>query len=111
MPEMKENFLKLASMMKALSDETRVKILSMLSENELCACNILRELEITQPTLSYHMKVLCDSGLVNFRQDGIWMKYTVNTDNLVLIEEMLGDMLKRNKQQTEEKSDECSELA
>lgn len=94
---MNENYIKLAGMMKALSDETRFKILSMLSENELCACMILKELEITQPTLSYHMKVLCDCGLVNYRQDGIWMKYTVNIENLRAIEDMLGEILKRSK--------------
>ena len=50
---------------KALADETRLAILDMLSKEELCACHILQEFEITQPTLSYHMKILVDSGLVN----------------------------------------------
>lgn len=67
-----------ASMMKALGDETRVKIFDMLSKGELCACKILEEFNITQPTLSYHMKILCDCGLVNGRRDGIWMRYTIN---------------------------------
>jgi len=70
-----------ASMMKALGDETRVKIFDMLSVGELCACKLLEEFNITQPTLSYHMKILCDSGLVNGRKDGIWMRYTINKDS------------------------------
>ena len=52
----------------------------MLSSGELCACKVLEEFNITQPTLSYHMKILCDCGLVNGRRDGIWMKYTINEE-------------------------------
>lgn len=74
--------------MKALSDETRIKIFNMLSEGELCACKILEEFHITQPTLSYHMKILCESGLVNGRRDGIWMKYSIDSDNLTKINEL-----------------------
>ena len=69
-------------LMKALGDETRVKIFYMLSEGELCACKLLEEFNITQPTLSYHMKILCDSGLVNVRRDGIWMRYSINKSSL-----------------------------
>jgi len=69
-------------MMKALGDDTRIRIFDMLSVDELCACKILEEFSITQPTLSYHMKILCDSGLVDSRKDGVWMKYSVNKENL-----------------------------
>jgi ArsR family transcriptional regulator len=68
--------------MKALGDETRVKILDMLSEGERCACKLLDEFSVTQPTLSYHMKILCDCGLVSARKDGIWMRYTVQQETL-----------------------------
>jgi ArsR family transcriptional regulator, arsenate/arsenite/antimonite-responsive transcriptional repressor len=80
-----KDYSKYALWMKALSDETRIKIFSMLSHGELCACVILEEFEITQPTLSYHMKILMESGLVNGRKDGIWMKYSVNMESLELI--------------------------
>ena len=76
------NYSKCALYMKALSDETRVRIFDMLSGGELCACRILEEFNITQPTLSYHMKILCDSGLVSGRRDGVWMKYSINRDSL-----------------------------
>ncbi|PKM84649.1 MAG: transcriptional regulator [Firmicutes bacterium HGW-Firmicutes-11] len=76
-----------AMIMKALGDETRVKIFDMLSEGERCACKLLDEFSVTQPTLSYHMKILCDCGLVSARRDGIWMRYTVRQETLA---EMIG---------------------
>ncbi|XCH79158.1 MAG: metalloregulator ArsR/SmtB family transcription factor [Candidatus Dehalobacter alkaniphilus] len=79
---MEEKYNSFALAMKALSDETRVKIYDMLANGELCACKILEEFNITQSTLSYHMKILCDSGLVNSRRDGIWMRYSINESNL-----------------------------
>ena len=68
--------------MKALSDETRVKIFEMLSHNELCACIILEEFNITQPTLSYHMKTLCECGLVKSRKDGSKTFYSIDEESL-----------------------------
>ncbi len=65
---------------KALADETRLKIVELLENGELCACKILENFNITQPTLSYHMKSLCDSGLVEGRRDGAWMRYSLNKD-------------------------------
>jgi ArsR family transcriptional regulator len=65
---------------KALSDETRLKIIDMLSCGEMCACEILEAFSISQSTLSYHMKTLVDSGLVNSVRDGAWMRYTVNKE-------------------------------
>jgi ArsR family transcriptional regulator len=75
---MEYNYEKYALILKALSDETRLKIISMLSEEELCACKILETFNITQPTLSYHMKMLVDTGLVNAVKDGYWVKYSIN---------------------------------
>lgn len=54
----------------------------MLAKGELCACNILEKFNITQPTLSYHMKILCESGLVDSRRDGVWTKYSINKSGL-----------------------------
>ncbi|HWQ71291.1 MAG TPA: metalloregulator ArsR/SmtB family transcription factor [Desulfitobacteriaceae bacterium] len=65
---------------KALSDETRLKIIDMLSCGELCACEILEYFSISQSTLSYHMKILVDSELVNGVRDGAWMRYTINNE-------------------------------
>lgn len=78
--------------MKALADETRVRIFDMLSDGELCACRILEDFHITQPTLSYHMKILCDSGLVRGRRDGIWMKYSINKTGLASLKGLLDNI-------------------
>lgn len=79
---MEENYGDYALFMKALSDETRLKIFRMLAHGELCACKILEEFKITQPTLSYHMKILCESNLVDSRRDGVWMRYSINRNSL-----------------------------
>ena len=63
---------------KALSDENRLKIMDMLSCGEICACDILLELDITQSTLSHHMKILCDCALVIPRKEGKWTYYSQN---------------------------------
>lgn len=65
------------SILKALADETRLQIVDMLKDGELCACKILEGFDITQPTLSYHMKILTDCGLVDGQRDGAWMRYTL----------------------------------
>ncbi len=75
---MKQAYLDYVQILKAISDETRLKIIDMLSCGELCACEILEAFPITQPTLSYHLKILVESGLVNGRRDGTWMRYTLN---------------------------------
>lgn len=67
---------------KALSDETRLKIIEMLSCGEMCACDILEFFRITQPTLSYHMKILTESGLIDGRRDGAWMRYSINAEKV-----------------------------
>jgi ArsR family transcriptional regulator, arsenate/arsenite/antimonite-responsive transcriptional repressor len=75
---MKQNYADFALLFKAISDETRLKIIDMLSCGELCACDILKSFNITQPTLSYHMKILTECGIVNANREGAWMHYTLN---------------------------------
>ncbi len=67
-----------ASVFKALGEPTRLRILDVLSCGELCACRILEALSISQPTLSHHMKVLLECGLVTSRKDATWIYYTIN---------------------------------
>ncbi len=72
-----------ANIFKALSDETRLKIIEMLIKSgELCACELLENFKITQPTLSYHIKMLSDCGVVKARRDGAWMRYTLNIETI-----------------------------
>ena len=65
---------------KALCDENRVKIFRLLQGGELCACHIIEQMELSQPTLSHHMKILCDSGLVIGRKQGKWMHYSISAE-------------------------------
>ena len=67
---------------KAMGDENRLKILDMLSCGEICACEILQELAITQSTLSHHMKILCDCSLVIPRRAGKWTYYSLNKETV-----------------------------
>ena len=69
---------KLALMFKALCDENRIRILKLLQSGEKCACVLLENLQITQPTLSHHMKILCDSEIVVGRKDGKWTYYSIS---------------------------------
>ena len=69
---------KTATIFKAFCDENRIKILDMLSTGEKCACRLLEEIDVTQPTLSHHMKILCDSGIVVGRKEGKWTHYSIS---------------------------------
>ena len=69
-----------ARVFKALCDENRVRILALLKGGEKCACKLLEALDIVQPTLSHHMKILCDSGLVVSRKEGKWMHYSLSRE-------------------------------
>lgn len=67
--------------LKAISDPIRLSIIKKLySKEELCACDILDDFKITQPTLSFHMKKLTQCGLVSSRKDGTWVRYKVNNE-------------------------------
>jgi len=61
--------------MKALSDPNRVRVLKLLQDKELCVCNIQEFLNLAQSTVSRHMKVLEDAGLVERRRQGTWIMY------------------------------------
>ena len=72
------DYTEYARLFKALSDPKRLKIVHMLAGGELCACKILEEFHITQPTLSHDMKLLTDAGLVIPRREGKWTHYSLN---------------------------------
>lgn len=77
---MENKYDKAALIFKALSDSNRLAIIDMIKNEEKCACKLLEALNITQPTLSHHMKTLCDVGLVNSRREGKWMHYYINSE-------------------------------
>ncbi|MBW2028055.1 MAG: winged helix-turn-helix transcriptional regulator [Deltaproteobacteria bacterium] len=61
--------------MKALSDPNRIKIIKMLQHKMMCVCEIKEALQISQPSVSKHLKILEDAGLVDFKKDGLWVNY------------------------------------
>lgn len=74
---------------KAMSDENRLHIIEMLTTGEKCGCDLLDELQVTQPTLSHHMKVLSDCGLVSSRKEGKWQLYSINCERFMAFKEHL----------------------
>lgn len=71
---------KTAAIFKAFCDENRIRILKLLTTGEKCACKLLEEINITQPTMSHHMKILCDSGVVVGRKEGKWTYYSISPE-------------------------------
>lgn len=67
-----------AKIFKAFCDEKRLAILDLLRSGEKCACVLIDEMDIGQSSLSYHMKILCESGIVNSRQEGKWTHYRLS---------------------------------
>ena len=72
------NSVDVALICKALGDSNRLEIIKMLSDGEKCGCKLLERFEITQPTLSHHMRILVECGLVNDRKAGKWHHYSIN---------------------------------
>ena len=93
--------------LKALADETRLKIIDMLSCGELCACKILGQFSITQPTVSYHMKILTECGLVTARRDGAWMHYSLSKERACELTEYLGILISPKEGCICNKEDSC----
>lgn len=67
---------------KALSDVNRLQILEMLSCGEMCACDIIDGLDLSQPTISHHMKILQSAGLIDSEKRGKWMFYSIDKEKL-----------------------------
>ena len=75
-------FEEAAKIFKAFCDPNRLMILEILKNGEQCACKLLEQLNIGQPTLSHHMKILCDSGIVNSVKYGKWTHYLISKEKL-----------------------------
>ena len=78
--------------MKALSDPGRVKIVKMLQHRTMCVCELQAALELSQPAVSKHLKILEDAGLVNFRKDGLWVNYFLSQDSNQYADTLLKNM-------------------
>ena len=90
---MQIDYEKYARIFKVMSDPKRLKIIDMLSGGELCACKILEEFHITQPTLSHDMKLMCDLGIVKARKEGKWMQYSLDLDVMNEVYKTVGRLM------------------
>lgn len=79
----------IALICKALGDANRLKIVNLLSGGEKCACVLLEAFDITQPTLSHHMRILCECGLVVSRKEGKWSHYSLDGETLHCLKEFV----------------------
>lgn len=87
---------RIAQIFKALCDENRVQIMQLLRTGEKCACKLLEELNISQPTLSHHMKILCDAGFVTGRKEGKWMYYSICEEGCQIARDALNEVTAPN---------------
>ena len=85
-----ENFSEIAKVFKAFDDEKRLHILNMLQNGEKCACVLLEDMKISQSTLSHHMKILCDSGIVKCDKRGKWCYYSISNIGSKNAQKLLG---------------------
>jgi len=88
----KNKYTETAEIFKAFCDENRIRILEMLQTGEKCGCKLLEELKVTQPTLSHHMKILCDSGVVVGRKEGKWTHYSISEQGAKIASETLQEL-------------------
>ena len=72
----------LASIFKALSDETRLRIIKLLEQGELCVCDITAALDMVQPKVSFHLNALKEAGLIKDRKAGRWIHYRLDTSDM-----------------------------
>ena len=84
----------LTKLFRALGDETRLRIVALLSHGELCVCHIERALELSQPNISRHLGILRMAGIVDARRDGTWVYYRLADQEHEAVQEMLSTLAK-----------------
>ncbi len=88
-----KNFSEALVSFRALSDPIRLNVISLLRNKEMCVHDICETLAIKQPKLSFHLKSLRESGLLNTRQDGRWVYYSINYERFELLVEYLNQYI------------------
>jgi ArsR family transcriptional regulator len=89
---MKNEYLRV---FRAFADANRIRVLELLCSGEQCACVLLDDMQISQPTLSHHMKILCESGIVKSRRVGKWNYYSIDGDGCEYGRRLLEAVAKR----------------
>lgn len=98
MVPMTNQYEQTARIFKAFCDENRLMVLELLKDGEKCANSLLEELLITQSTLSHHMKILCESGIVLSRKQGKWTYYSLSEDGFLNAKNRLEQIMTRAKE-------------
>lgn len=93
---MKDPYENQAKVFKAFCDEKRLRILELLRDGEKCACILVDQLNMAQSSLSYHMKILCESGIVDSRQDGKWTHYKISEKGSSFAVKLLQSLIMQN---------------
>lgn len=91
-----DNYKEMALMYKAFCDENRLRLIEALTTGEKCACVLLEEVAIAQSTLSHHMKILTESGVVESRKEGKWTYYSLSDHGCANAVTTLGAILKKS---------------
>lgn len=89
---MEKDYERDSKIFKAFCDPNRLKILDILKSGEHCACKLLEILDVSQSTLSHHMKILTDSKIVNMRKDGKWSHYSLSREGIQFAIDYLDQM-------------------
>jgi ArsR family transcriptional regulator, arsenate/arsenite/antimonite-responsive transcriptional repressor len=84
----------LTKLFRALGDETRLRIVALLSHGELCVCHLEKALDLSQPNVSRHLGILRAAGVVDGRRDGSWMYYSLATQEHEAVKSMLDQLVK-----------------
>ncbi len=96
---------------KALSEETRLRILRLLEKEELCVCDITESLKMTQPNISFHLAMLKESGLIKDKKDGRWIHYSLNESDMFARFLLMGIFERmKDKSVSKELLEECLDL-
>ena len=93
---MNEHNINDAKLFKALCDEHRLAIIELLQSSEKCACDLLENISISQSTLSHHMKILVESGIVHVRKDKKWTYYSLCEEGITLAKHRLESILNKD---------------
>lgn len=92
------NNQQIVKMLKAIADENRLKMIKLLSCESLCTCNFVNILEISQPNVSHHLKILKEAGLIEASKRGRWIDYSLNEKNINLIRNELNNILEHHEE-------------
>jgi ArsR family transcriptional regulator len=102
------DYERISLQLKAMADPKRMKIIDLLSCGSMCACDVLEHFDFTQPTLSHHMKVLEQAGIVAVSKQGQWHHYTLKNDFITEFKDSMTQLLSNNGEACICQNDECT---